>query len=217
MSLAEEEDTKIRKILGQSLPGSFQFCDSWERRREEVLAILLPNEPTFREVVYNNLPKGRQVRICSGSCELHQVQLEDEDAAAVIFQNGTFEHKLRVSLQSPVLRIDDEPPLFAPFSSSDKVKLQVKVKSKEGEAFEIHLTSEDDPLLILGKLRPDLGCGIDAFSFLKLFNPEEKEQLESSLNSKGDLENWGAQRFEEMKALFPKKKSDLKIVWKESF
>jgi len=212
---AEEEDAKIREILGQSLPGSFQFCDSWERRREEVLTISLPNEPTFREVVYHNLPKGRRVRICSGSSELHQVQLADEDTAAVIFQNGTFEHKLRVSLQSPVLRIDDELPLFAPFSSSDKVKLH-QVKSK-GQAFDIWLTSEDDPFLILGKLRPDLGCGIDAFSFLKLFNPEEKEQLESSLNSKGDLENWGAQRFEEMKALFPKKKSDLKIVWKESF
>jgi len=209
----EEEDAMIREVLGQSLPGSFQFCDSWERRREEVLAISLPNEPTFREVVYHNLPKGRRVRICSGSCELHQVQLADEDTA-VIFQNGTFEHKLRVSLQSPVLRIDDEPPLFAQFSSS-KVKHQVK--SKGGQAFDIWLTSEDDPLLLLGKLRPDLGCGIDAFSFLKLFNPEEKEQLESCLNSKGDLQKWGAQRFEEMKTLFPKKKSDLKIVWKEEF
>lgn len=209
----EEEDAKIREILGQSLPGSFQFCDSWERRREEVLAISLPNEPTFREVVYHNLPKGRQVRICSGSCELHQVQLAEDEEAEVNFQNGTSEHKLRVGFQSPVLRIDDEPSLFARFSSG-KVKHQVKSK---GQAFDIWLTSEDDPLLILGKLRPDLGCGIDAFSFLKLFNPEEKEQLESSLNSKGDLQNWGAQRFEEMKALFPKKKSDLKIVWKEEF
>jgi len=91
------------------------------------------------------------------------------------------------------------------------------VKSKDGQVFDIWLTSENDPLLILGRLRPDLGCGIDAFTFLKLFNPEEKEQLESSLNSKGDLQNWGVQRFEEMKALFPKKKSDLKIVWKEDF
>ena len=82
------EDSKIREILGQSLPGSFQFCDSWERRREEVLAISLPNEPTFREVVYHNLPKGRRVRICSGSCELHQVQLADEEAE-VNFQKAT--------------------------------------------------------------------------------------------------------------------------------
>jgi len=215
MSLEEEGDAKIREILGQSKPDSFQFCESWERRREVVLAISLPNEPTFREVVYQDLPKGRQVRICSGSRELCQVQLADEEGAGVNFQNGTFEHKLRVGLQSPVLRIDDEPPLFAQFSSSGKVKQQVK--SKDGQVFDIWLTSEDDPLLMLGKLRPDLGCGIDVFSFLKLFNPEEKEQLESSLNSKGDLRNWGLQRFEEMKALFPKKKSDLKIVWKEDF
>lgn len=210
MSSPEEEDAKIRDILGQNLPGCFRFCESWQRRREEVLAIALPNEPTFREVVYHSLPKGRQVRICSGSCELHQGQLGEEEAE-VNFQNGTFEHKLRVGLQSPVLRIDDEPPLVARFSSSGKVKHRVK---SLGQVFDIWLTSADDPLLISGKLRPDLGCGIDAFSFLKLFNPEEKEQLESSLNSGAELQNWGAQRFEEMKALFPKKKSDLIIVWK---
>ena len=68
----EEEDAKIREILGQSVPGSFQFCESWERRREEVLAIALSSEPTFREVVYQNLPKGRHVKIYKGSCELAQ-------------------------------------------------------------------------------------------------------------------------------------------------
>jgi len=119
MSPEEEDDAKIREILGQS--NSFQFCESWERRREEVLAISLPNEPTFREVVYQDFPKGRQVRICCGSRELCQVLLADEEAAGVNFQNGTFEHKIRVGLQSPVLRIDDEPPLFAQFSSSGKV------------------------------------------------------------------------------------------------
>ena len=210
----EEEDAKIREILGQSVPGSFQFCESWERRREEVLAIALSSEPAFREVVYQNLPKGRHVKICNGSCELRQVQLADDEEGAVVFQNGTFEHKLRVSLQSPVLRIDEEPPLFAQFSADSKVKYQVK--SRE-QMLDVWLTAEEDPVLVLGKIRPDLSCGIDAFSFLKLFNPEEKEALESSLNSKGDLQKWGLERFEEMKALFPKKKSDLKIVWREEY
>ena len=90
------------------------------------------------------------------------------------------------------------------------------MKIKE-EVYNIVLVTDKEPLLLLGRLRPDLGCGIDAFSFLKLFNPEEKEALENSLSSKSDLQKWGDQKFEEMKALFPKKKSDLKIVWKEEF
>jgi len=211
MSL-EEEDAKTRKILGQGLPGSIQFCDSWEHRHEQVLAVSLPNEPTFREVVYQNAPTARQVTIYNGSRELQHVHLP-EDGKKVDFQNQGCDHKLQVGLQSPVLRIDSEPPFFAPFSTS-KVKHQVKIKD---EVYNIVLVTDKEPLLLLGRLRPDLGCGIDAFSFLKLFNPEEKEALENSLSSKSDLQKWGDQKFEEMKALFPKKKSDLKIVWKEEF
>ena len=53
---------------------------------------------------------------------------------------------------------------------------------------------------------------------LKLFNPLEKEELEAALDSRPKLQLWGSRRFEEMKGLFPKKRSSMQVIkWKEDF
>lgn len=207
----EDQDAQIRKAIQENKPnGSFQFCESWEKDKNDVLVVFVAAENIFREVIYDKAPSNRQIVIQRGNQKLETASLEDSQTSITFIMDST-KHIVNISPMSPVLSIDKGPSVFGAFSSKNCVLINVN-----GQDLQLELSANNESFLVYGKLRPDVGFGWDLFTFLKLFNPKEREELETCLGSREDLQDWGSSQFEEMKTLFPKKKSDLKI-WKEEF
>jgi hypothetical protein len=210
----EEQDAQIQQILVRGTPGTaFQFADSWERRKEQVLVVFVAEENIYREVIYEAPRKGRQLRIRQGDSTVHTETLQD-DQTQIYFPKAGSNHSLVLSLQSPVLYSNSCGPRIASFATPNTLP-NIDIAGKD---FTLDLSSENRSLLVFGRLRPDIGSGLDIFSFLKLFNPSEAAELEAALSSRPALEEWGRLRLQEMRALFPKKKSAMKIsLWREDF
>ena len=140
-------------------------------------------ESVFREVTYESLPQERQLTVTKSGKDIHSTNLEDFQTSVKFSQDKT-DHVINFSLGSPVMCLDHQEPKVASFSK-DSSKISVNIGGTE---LRCELQAKSESLLVLGRIRPDVACGLDLFTFQKLFNPGEKEELEAVLDSRPALE-----------------------------